>query len=343
MIARVDDGRHVTRVEVGAARLEPRRPIRTTDQVRVGSITKTMVATVALQLVGEGRLRLSDTVERWLPGLVPGGDGITVRMLLNHTSGIYNYTDDPEFFPTVLADPYRYWSPRELVAVATAHPPLFEPGTSWTYSNTNYIVAGLLLEKATGTPIQALLHQRVVEPLQLKNTYFATSGRFRGPYAHGYAPPSISGAGYVDVSAWPPSWAWAAGAMVSNAPDLARFYTALMSGRLLKPRLLQEMTTTVDAGQGVRYGLGLFVQTTPCGEVWGHSGGIPGYISFAYTDRRGTRSTVVLLPTEPDQAIITAGLPVFDIASCMMFGRSVPPTAASGSTRLLDRHSLVTR
>jgi D-alanyl-D-alanine carboxypeptidase len=336
MIARVDDGHDVTRIGVGVARLDPRRRIRTGDQVRVGSITKSMVATVALQLVGEGRLRLGDNVEHWLPGLIPGGDEITIRMLLNHTSGIYNYTDDPGFIPAIVADPYRYWSPRELVALATSHEPVFEPGTGWSYSNTGYILVGLVLEKVTGTPIQTLLNRRVIKPLHLHDTFFATSGRFRGSYAHGYLPPSITGAGYLDVSGWPPSWAWAAGAVVSNADDLARFYTALMSGRLLRPWLLKQMTTTVEVGEGFGYGLGIYTMSTPCGEIWGHDGGIPGYVSFAYTDRRGSRSSVVLLPTEPDDAIVTAGQPVIGIAVCMMLRQPVPTADTARSAAIFD-------
>jgi CubicO group peptidase (beta-lactamase class C family) len=137
----------------------------------------------------------------------------------------------------------------------------------------------------TRSSIQTLLNRRVIKPLHLRHTFFATSGRFRGAYAHGYIPPSLSGGGYVDVSGWSPSWGWAAGAVVSNAPDLARFYTALMSGRLLKPRLLRQMTTTVDTGQpGLRYGLGIFNLMYPCGQVWGHNGDIFGYSSFALTD-----------------------------------------------------------
>jgi D-alanyl-D-alanine carboxypeptidase len=329
VIARVDDGDDVTRIGVGAARLDPYRAIGTDDEVRVGSITKSMVATVALQLVGEGRLALDDTLQQWLPGVVPGADQITIRMLLNHTSGIYNYTDDPDFIPAVLANPYRYWSPAELIAVATSHPPVFAPGTSWSYSNTNYILVGLVLEKITGTPIQTLLARRIIRPLHLRGTFFATSGAFGGPYAHGYLPPSLTGAGYVDASGWPPSWAWAAGAVVSTAPDLARFYRALLSGRLLTPRLLAQMTTTVEVAPGFGYGLGIYTQETPCGTVWGHDGGIPGYVSFAFTDRTGARSAVVLLPTQPDDAIAASGQRALEAVVCAMFDRPVPDPAAA--------------
>ena len=332
MIALVDDGHKQSRLAVGAAQLEPKRlPLRVRDQVRVGSITKTAIATITLQLVGERRLGLDDTIERWLPGAVPNGSEITVRMLLNHTSGIYNYTDDEVFFASVLADPYRHWTPQELIAVANSHPPVFPPGQGWSYSNTGYILIGLLLEKATHRPVQDLVKQRIVRPLHLSNTYFATSAQFRGRYAHGYAPPSLTGDGYQDLSSWPPSWAWAAGALVSNAPDLRRFYQALLSGRLLNPALMRAMTTTVDAGGGgFSYGLGIFSIDTSCGTVWGHDGGIPGYVSFAYGDRSGSRSTVVLLPTQPDDAIGTASEQALFTAVCRMFDRAAPPTTASG-------------
>jgi D-alanyl-D-alanine carboxypeptidase len=324
MIARVEDGDDVVRVAVGKARLDPPRRIRVTDQVRVGSITKPMVATVALQLVGERRLRLDDTVERWLPGLVPGGDAITVRMLLNHTSGVFDYMSDPDFAAALFADPLRRWSPRELVAVATSHDPLFAPGAAWSYSNTDYVLVGLVLEKVTGKPIETLLDRRVIEPLHLRNTYFPTRSSFRGRYAHGYVPPRFTGGGYDDVSRLSPSFIWTAGAVVSNAPDVARFWTALMSGRLLKPRLLAEMKTTVDTGQGYGYGLGIMAVDTPCGTIWGHNGDMPGYVTFAYTDGVGGRSSVVLLPTVPDEAIFAAMDQVLVTAICQMFDQPIP-------------------
>ena len=329
----VDHGADVSAVAVGAARLDPRRPLRVQDEFRAGSITKTVIATIALQLVGEGRLRLGDTVERWLPGMVPNGSAITIRMLLNHTSGIFDYVTDADWYAAVLANPYRYWSPEELVAVATAHPPLFPPGHGLAYSNTGYILLGLVLEKVTGQPVQDLVTQRVVRPLRLHGTFFATSARFSGPYAHGYFPPSLTGDGYLDTSSWSPSIAWTAGALVSTAPDLARFYQALLSGRLLSPVLLHEMTTTVTGPDypGLAIGLGIWAVETPCGTAWGHEGGIPGYKSFALNDRAGTRSAIVLVPTEPDDAIGAAFQAAVDTAVCQMFKRDPPPASLSAA------------
>jgi D-alanyl-D-alanine carboxypeptidase len=328
-IGLVDAGANVSATAVGVARLDPPRPLRVSDQVRAGSIAKTVIATITLQLVGEGRLRLDDTIERWLPGMVPNGAAITIRMLLNHTSGIFDYTADPDWNAAVFADPDRHWSPQELVAVGTAHSPLFPPGQGLAYSNTGYILIGLVLEKVTGQPVQDLMWQRVVRPLHLHGTFLATSARFRGAYAHGYFPPSLTGDGYLDASSFHPSIGWAAGALVSTAPDLARFYQALLSGRLLTPALLNEMTTTVTGPDypGIGVGLGIWSVETPCGTVWGHEGGIPGYKTFALNDRGGTRSAVVIVPTELDDAIGAAFEVAVATAVCQMLDRD--PVVAS--------------
>jgi D-alanyl-D-alanine carboxypeptidase len=328
-IGLVDTGADVSAMGVGLSRIDTSRPPRMGDQARVGSITKTVIGTIALQLVGEGRLRLDDSVERWLPGMVPNGGAITIRMLLNHASGIFDYVADPAWNAAIFSDPTRHWSPQELVAVGTAHPPLFAPGEGLAYSNTGYILIGLVLEKVTGQPVQDLVTERVVRPLRLHDTFFPTSPRFRGAYVHGYFPPSLSGGGYVDASSWSPSSTWTAGALVSTAPDLARFYQALLSGRLLGPDLLNEMTTTVTSPDypGIGVGLGIWSVETPCGTVWGHEGGAPAYKSFALNDRDGTRSAVVIVPTEPDEAIGAAFEVAVATAACQMLDRD--PSVAS--------------
>jgi D-alanyl-D-alanine carboxypeptidase len=181
-------------------------------------VTKSFVATVALQLVGEHKLGLDDHLERWLPRLVPNGDDITVHQLLNHTSGLYDYSDD-------LPEPPRSFRPQALIAIANRHKPLFSPGTRFSYSNTNYILAGLLIERVTGQRLAAQLRQRIFQPLGLRDTELpSTQPTIAGPHAHGYAPPDPTwratdgSATLVDVTEMDPSWAWAAGAMVSSAP-----------------------------------------------------------------------------------------------------------------------------
>src|SRR3954468_6637644 len=168
-IALVRDGRRSLRLVSGYENLATRRPMRPRDRFRVGSVTKTFVATVVLQLAGEGRLALEDTVERWLPGLVPGGANITIRQLLNHTSGLGDYADDA-FVRRVLEDPGRVWAPKELIAVGTSHPPPFGPGAGLAYSSTGYIVLGLIVEKATGNQLSTELRRRIFAPLRLRST-----------------------------------------------------------------------------------------------------------------------------------------------------------------------------
>lgn len=287
-------GGQVVSAASGTADAATARPMAVGDRFRVGSITKTMVATVVLQLVAEHRLRLSDSVAQWLPGLVPNGRAITVRELLQHTSGIYNYTNDPGFLRAFQADPTRVWQPRALVRIAVAHPSWFPPGTAWRYSNTDYLLLGLIIQAATRQPLDRELRDRIFAPLGMRHTTLPlTQVVPPNPYAHGYLLGQPGGP--LDVTRVSPSWAWAAGAVVSTAPDLARFYTALLTGRLLPPPLLHQMLTTVPAEPGIRYGLGIFSLQTPCGTAWGHDGAFPGYTSYAFTTLGGSRQVIVLI------------------------------------------------
>jgi D-alanyl-D-alanine carboxypeptidase len=338
----VDDGRRSVRLAAGAARLDPRLPMRPDARIRVGSITKTFVATAVLQLAGERRLSLDDSVERWLPGLVPDGDGITLRQLLNHTSGIFNYTEEPGFIQAVLADPLREYTPRQLVAIATAHPPVFAPGTSWSYSNTNYIVLGLVVERVTHRAVSDVLRQRIIRPLHLRDTLLPVRyPDIPGHHARGYVPPSLSGElpppvgvpnQYVDVTRISPTAAGAAGALISNPRDLRTFYRALLSGRLLRPAQQAELTATVEVDPDFGYGLGIYTANTPCGRIWGHDGGIPGYNTIAWNDGSGRRGFALGLPTETDEAIGAALDNALATATCRMLGRPVPAGAAGATT-----------
>jgi len=355
VIIRVDDG-HGQPIEV--ARQAPwskaDHVLAAGDRFRMGSNTKTMVATVVLQLVAEHRLQLTDPVEKLLPGLVPNGSAITLRMLLNHTSGLFNYTNDPEVFTSFIGQDNRAWTPRELLAAAVRHDPLFAPGTSYTYSNTNYIALGLIAEKTTGHALGDLIQERIARPLHLKDTYLATDTHLdpaKNPsLAHGYEPDAahigpllppgtpagtaFAGqarpAGYVDTTSINASTEWAAGNMVSTTQDWARFDSALLSGKLLPPAELKEMRTTVAEESEFpdrRYGLGLEQVTTPCGTVWGHNGQVPGYSSEAYTDDSGKRTVSIFTSTIfghiPPQAV-TAKKALITTAVCAMLGKPVP-------------------
>lgn len=273
------DGSRVERLSSGVTELGGPRPAPVDGRFRIGSVTKTFTATVALQLAGEGRLSLDDSVERWLPGTVPNGGGITLRQLLNHTSGLYNYTDDTLNTPEqVVRDRYKRWTPRQLVALATARDPLFPPGTAWSYSNTNYVLIGLVIERVTGRSLAAEIECRLLTPLGLRDTSLpGNSVWIPGPHAHGYL--QIGGAP-VDITALNVSSSYAVGDIISTTGDLNTFYAALLGGRVLKPAQLAEMRTTAfDSG----YGLGISKVVLPCGAgIWGHTGGIPGYLTFSF-------------------------------------------------------------
>ncbi|CAM5692588.1 Putative D-alanyl-D-alanine carboxypeptidase [Streptomyces alboniger] len=202
-------------------------------QVRIGSNTKAFTAVLVLQLAGEGRIGLDTPIETYLPGLVRGkgidSGRITVRRLLQHTSGLPNYVK-------YLADDIRYYAPRDLLDLALQHEAEFPPGEGWAYSNTNYVLAGLLVEKVTGHPLADELDRRVIGPLGLRHTYFPAPGdaTIRGPHPKGY---DRDAAGTpVDVTEYDPSWGWAAGQMISTNSDLNRFYGALLGGRAFSRR-----------------------------------------------------------------------------------------------------------
>jgi D-alanyl-D-alanine carboxypeptidase len=251
--ARVVDGRQRFTATSGKADLNGDRPVPDNGRFRVGSITKTFVSTVLLQLAGEGKVDLDAPVVRYLPGLVD--QRITVRQVLQHTSGLF-------------------------LAISTAKPLDFEPGTQWSYSNTNYVVAGLLVEKLTGRPYEKAVEQRILKPLRLKDTEVPGGDvAIKGPHSRAY----WTAAGKPsDITRINPSVAWAAGEMISTTQDLDTFITALSSGKLLRPAQQAEISRTTAVSP--QYGLGLQVETLPCGtEVWGHGGGIPGYSSQLLT------------------------------------------------------------
>jgi D-alanyl-D-alanine carboxypeptidase len=290
----VREGDETVRLTSGYANLRAKTPIRTTDRFRIGSLTKTFVSAVILQLVDEGKLSLGDSVERWLPGLVPNGENITIRQLLNMKAGLYDYPNDPRVEGDFVKGNWAHkWSPRRLVEIGVSHKPLFAPGKGWAYCNTCYVLAGLIVEKATGNPIRTELQRRILEPLGLENTSFDTERRMAGPHAHGYF---RDGKQLIDTTLLTPSWAWAAGAMVSTADDTATFYRALSRGQVVRPALLREMQATVAAYSPTqRYGLGLARFPTPCGQMWGNGGDIVGYNSSAWASKDARRQFVLFV------------------------------------------------
>jgi D-alanyl-D-alanine carboxypeptidase len=299
-LAEVRDGHGVWRGASGVAEQGTTGAVPVNGRFRAGSITKTFVATVALQLVDEGRLGLDDTVEAWLPGVVPHGDGITVRQLLNHTSGLYNYVrtlpmpPGPEF----LDNRWRTWTADELIARAVANPPTFEPGSNYAYSNTGYLLIGQIIEKVTGRSYGEEIDRRIIQPLGLDGTAVpGTSTQIAGPHPHGYVPTLQDGEmSLVDFTEMNPSLLGAGGEMISTTGDLNRFFAALLGGRLLPGHLLDEMKTPGDPDE--TYGLGLRWRDTSCGvRLYGNDGDAVAYQAWSFsTEDQRRQVTVALTP-----------------------------------------------
>ncbi|MEU1390896.1 MULTISPECIES: serine hydrolase domain-containing protein [unclassified Nonomuraea] len=281
------------------------------ERFRIGSITKTFTATVVLQLAAEGKLSLDDTVEEWLPGLVRGngndGRRITIKQLLNMTSGLFNHLNDKQMLtrlagPGFLKHRYDRYQPQQLVKIGTANAPDFKPGQGWTYTNTGYVLAAMIVEKATGKTYAEQVSQRIIRPLGLTGTHVpgGEEVRIRGPHARHYSTlysqepkPTI-----YDVTELNPSAGWAAGNIISTAADLDRFFTALLKGRLLPQAQQRQMFAANPVPDGkwipnTTYGLGMSSVKLSCGTtVWGMGGALQGSWSYAYGTRDATRMLV---------------------------------------------------
>ncbi|MEU7023865.1 serine hydrolase domain-containing protein [Streptomyces sp. NPDC046203] len=292
-------------------------------QVRAGSNTKPFTAVVVLQLVAEKKVALDAPVDTYLPGLLRGegidGRHITVRQLLQHTSGLPEYMDAPVFadFPAVR---YRYFEPRDLLDGALEQKAHFVPGAKWEYSNTNYLVAGLIIQKVTGRPVGEEIGRRIIDRIGLRHTYFPAPGEttVHEPHPKGYEREEDDGP-LVDYTTMDMSMGWAAGALVSTNSDLNRFFAALLGGELLPPAQLAQMRTTVPAegrGPGVRYGLGLTSTPLSCGGVyWGHGGTALGYRTRGGVTEDG-RAAGIAVTTAPTGAASQRVEAAVDTALC---------------------------
>ncbi|MGW6027540.1 serine hydrolase domain-containing protein [Streptomyces sp. NPDC055099] len=303
LAATVDRDGRARNYTAGVGDLKTGAKVPVDGQVRAGSNTKTFTATVVLQLVGEGKVELDAPVDDYLPGLLRGegidGRDIKVRQLLQHTSGLPNYTDH------MLEDVFgkgrhTYYQPRDLIDRALEHKAQFAPGERWAYSNTNYIVAGLLIEKVTGRPLAEQITERVIDRIGLRRTYFPDVGEegIRGAHPQGYHAEK-PGAPLKNRTELDPSWGWASGQLISTPSDLNRFFSALIGGKLLGPAQLAQMRKTVEIPDspvaGAGYGLGLSSTPLSCGGVaWGHGGDIPGYHSLPGVTDDGRAATIVV-------------------------------------------------
>ncbi|WP_345022846.1 serine hydrolase domain-containing protein [Actinomadura keratinilytica] len=283
-------------VAAGAGDVRSGAPMPRGGRFRIGSLTKPFVATVVLQLVGEGRVDLDAPVEDHLPGLL--GDGaadkpVTVRHLLQHTSGLPDVLD---VLPPaqLIGDRFRHWEPRELVEIALSRPRLFDPGDRWDYSNTNYVLAAMLVERVTGRTYGEEIRRRIVRPLHLTDTFVPGDRTgIPGRRPRGYA---RTGGKLLDVTELNATMAAGAGDMVSSARDVNRFLAALLRGGLLRPAQRREMMTTRPTGSGAEYGLGLqkFRLKGCGGGFWGHGGDMLGFSARSGATADGRQVTVMV-------------------------------------------------
>ena len=297
----------------GNTELGGTQPVATSDHVRVGSVTKTMTATIILQLFEEGLLALDDPVSKYVSG-VPDGDDVTIAELLDMRSGLYNYTDDPQWAQAVDAESQRVWQPQELLDIAFAHPSDFAPGTNWHYTNTNYILLGMIMEELTGQTTSDLFEERLFAPLGMDDTTLPTleESSMPVPFVHGYHYGNFSEAlpaeqqaaaraGTLvpeDVSEINPSWGWTAGSVISTPDDLIVWVDALVSGELLEPATQQLRMESIRGvgpdypeAEGV-YGYGYGIDRI--GSYIGHGGQITGY-NTAMSRDTDTDTTVIVV------------------------------------------------
>ncbi len=245
---------------------------------RIGSNTKTLTGTVLLQLVDERKLALNDKLSRFYPGY-PKADSITIAMLCNMTSGIYNFTDDTNWRNTLFVNPTKVWTPQKSVDIGFSHNFYFSPGKGMYYSNTNTIILGMLIEKLTGNSLESEIENRIIKPLNLSHTGFLTSGKDlpgihgRGYYAGGYEE-NVDLTEYFDIS-----WGWAAGSAYSTPRELQKYSEALVMGGLLSDSLQQRRLNDMNSlDPGLAYGLCMLRR----GSFYGHNGSLPGFTTSMY-------------------------------------------------------------
>jgi D-alanyl-D-alanine carboxypeptidase len=273
----------------------PGRPVGVGTAFELGSVTKTYTAALVLRLVAEGRLGLEDRLSRWHPDLEDAGR-ITVEQLLNHTHGLHDPLQAPDFVPTVLAEPGRHWTLADVTTRMRA--PHFEPGTGWRYSNTGYHLLGAIVESVTDSAFGAVMRARLLEPLGLASTWYGSADPPGTDLAAAYIDPSGSGTAQP-VSLLMP-WvafrtaAGPAGAVVATASDAARWLHALATGELLAEAGWRHMTAWVDRPDGGQYGLGLLRVERPGGALIGHRGNSAGYSAAVFHDP-ATGVTVAVL------------------------------------------------
>ena len=290
----IDRGKHTEFFSAGVADVSNRRPPTPFEAFRIASVAKGFNAYLAAKLIDAGALSLDTTLREKIPGILPAAEGVKLRELLQHTSGLADYIRAPTFVEQLLADPARYFSPLQLTEFVRDEPLEFAPGSKYHYSDTDNVAAGLIEEEASGLSYDQLLQRRVFGPLKMRNSSLPVTVKMPRPYLHGYdvAP----GEKPEDVSELiNPAGAWASGGIVSTPLDMARFV------RRYVPTVLAaspdegpfRLGSSSPPGPGKNFaGLGVFRYETGCGNVFGHTGSFPGYRIFVAASPNGRRSIV---------------------------------------------------
>jgi D-alanyl-D-alanine carboxypeptidase len=294
----------------GVADKATRAPMKTDFYSRIGSVTKTFTVTAILQLADQGKLGLDDAIAEFIDG-VPLGNRITLRQLARMQSGLVNYTATPEFQKAMFADPRRPFTPHELIDFAFTQPNTFPPGQGFEYCNTNTVLLGMVVQKVSGQPLDGYIQDHILAPLGMSHTSFPTTNAFPDPHAQGYTKQTADGKEAVTTD-WDPSWAWAAGAMISTLDDMRIWAPALATGKLLTPQMQEQRLQTVGSpGMPPQdgYGLGIF----NLGGWIGHNGSLPGYQTVVVYLPQKQTSLVILTNTdieyqggEPSTTLATA-------------------------------------
>jgi D-alanyl-D-alanine carboxypeptidase len=304
---------------MGVADRRSRRAISNADRFRIGSITKTFTTVVLLQLADEGKLRLDAPVDRYLPGLLASGT-ITVRQILGHRSGLYDYTNDmfARTVPGFEAVRTKVFTYRELLNRSLRHARTSAPGDVYSYSNTNFLIAGMLIEKLTGHRVETEYENRIVKPLKLRNTFYVVPrAQIPGRHARGYLAPDRAGAPMIDATEQTMSWAQSAGGIISSTRDLNTFFSALLGGRLTSPAELAQMERMVAVSSTQAYGLGLRRTVLSCGiPVYGHTGAVQGYYTYAFATKDGKRSLAAMATTSNNRRVLNTMLGTLESAFC---------------------------
>lgn len=300
-IYRVQNGDNVQYLSAGTGNIETGEAAAVDAHFRIGSISKTFTAVTVLQLHAQGLLDIEQSVQSYLPGVLPDTYApITIRDLLQHTSGLPDYElalgfGDPE---AIVRDRYYEWEPREIVARMVQQPLAFVPGERMVYNNTGYLLLGMVIEAVTGEPYKEAIRKGILEPLELANTFIPGSDpALPTPFNHGYIALNRYGVRtLVDISHWSPSYAGSAGDMISTLDDLHMFFQSLMDGQLLPQSLLDDMLTPptgLELIPGGSMGLGIAVVDLPgTSRLYAHNGWVPGYHTVAWTNRDGSLSVI---------------------------------------------------